>query len=107
MDKTIPYARRHGERCVEERIDWLKIPSVSTDPQFSDDVRRAADRPADHLQSRGWQRAGARSSAGRRLAYAEHIVDDSRPTVLVYGHYDAQPPDPLELWESPPFEPVT
>ena len=106
MDKAIDYARRHGERFVEELIDWLKIPSVSTDPQFSDDVRRAADWLVDHLKAIGFQKAEARPTAGHPIVYAEHIVDDSRPTVLVYGHYDVQPPDPLELWVSPPFEPV-
>lgn len=106
MDKAIDYARRHGERFVEELVDWLKIPSVSTDPQFSDDVRRAADWLVDHLKAIGFRKAEARPTSGHPIVYAEHIVDDSRPTVLIYGHYDVQPPDPLELWESPPFEPV-
>ena len=106
MDKAIDYARSHADRFVEELVDWLKIPSVSTDPQFDVDVRRAADWLVDHLKAIGFKKAEARPTAGHPIVYAEHIVDSARPTVLVYGHYDVQPPDPLELWESPPFEPV-
>lgn len=106
MNDAISYAKSSAERFVSELEDWIRIPSISTDSSYKEDVRRAADWLVDHLKAIGIQKAETRATDGHPIVYAEHIVDSALPTVLVYGHYDVQPPDPLELWDSPPFEPV-
>jgi acetylornithine deacetylase/succinyl-diaminopimelate desuccinylase-like protein len=106
MTDALTYAQQHADTFVEQLKDWLRIPSVSTDPDHADDVRAAAQWLADELRRIGMQKAELMETGGHPIVYAEHHVSDDRPTVLVYGHYDVQPPDPLELWESPPFEPV-
>ena len=106
MHDAISYAKSNSDRFVSELEDWIRIPSISTDSKYKEDVQKAADWLVDHLKAIGIQRVEARPTEGHPIVYAEHIVDPSRPTVLVYGHYDVQPPDPLELWDSPPFEPV-
>lgn len=106
MHAALDYAQQHLDRFVSELEDLLRIPSISTDRAYAKEVRRAAEWLADNLRKAGLQRAEVMDTPGHPIVYAEHIVDPARPTVLVYGHYDVQPPDPLELWESPPFEPV-
>ncbi|MDX1419022.1 MAG: dipeptidase [Rubricoccaceae bacterium] len=111
MTDALDYARQHADDFVEQLKDWLRIPSISTDPDYRDDTRRAAEWLADELRRVGMDRVevmptGTAETPGHPIVYAEKHVGDDRPTVLVYGHYDVQPPDPLELWESPPFEPV-
>ena len=106
MEKALEYAKQHGDRFVTELEDFLRIPSISTDPAYAGDVRRAAEWLADNLRRVGMEKVEVMDTPGHPIVYAEHVVDPSRPTVLVYGHYDVQPPDPMELWESPPFEPV-
>jgi acetylornithine deacetylase/succinyl-diaminopimelate desuccinylase-like protein len=107
MDSALDFARSNADRFVSELEDWLRIPSISTDSKYKDDVRKAAEWLVDQLNAIGIQKAEVRATKGHPIVYAEHIVDESLPTILVYGHYDVQPPDPLELWDSPPFEPVT
>ena len=93
-------------------IDWLKIPSISTDPAYKADTARAADWAADHLRQSGLRveilPTGDPAGAGHPIVLAESDAapDYNGPHVLFYGHYDVQPADPLELWDSPPFEPV-
>lgn len=94
------------DRFLNELIDLLKIPSVSADPKFKDDVFRAADFVKESLVKAGADVAEICQTAGYPIVYGEKIIDPSLPTVLVYGHYDVQPADPYELWDSPPFEPV-
>ncbi|MBN7814422.1 dipeptidase [Algoriphagus pacificus] len=94
------------DRFLNELIDLLKIPSVSADPKFKDDVFRAADFVKESLVKAGADVAEICQTAGYPIVYGEKIIDPSLPTVLVYGHYDVQPADPFELWDSPPFEPV-
>ena len=94
------------DRFLNELIDLLKIPSVSADPKFKDDVFRAADFVKESLVKAGADVAEICQTAGCPIVYGEKIIDPSLPTVLVYGHYDVQPADPYELWDSPPFEPV-
>ncbi len=89
---------------LEALIELLRIPSVSTDPAHKADVARAAAWLAERLEGLGFV-AEIVPTPGHPVVYAERMVDPKAPTVLVYGHYDVQPPDPLELWESPPFEP--
>lgn len=100
------YLESNKNRFLEELIEWLKIPSVSADPKFAGDVKRAADFIKDKLMDAGADSAEICPTPGHPIVYAEKIVDASLPTVLVYGHYDVQPADPYELWDSPPFEPV-
>ncbi|MFQ5570923.1 MAG: dipeptidase [Rhodothermales bacterium] len=106
MDNALAYAQTHFDDFVNELEDLLRIPSISTDPTYQDDVQRAARWLADHFQELGTGHVEIVETGGHPIVFAEHHVDDALPTVLVYGHYDVQPPDPLELWNSPPFEPV-
>ncbi len=106
MEDALAYAQAHYDDFVDELDALLRIPSISTDPAYDDDVQRTAQWLVDHLKNLGVTHAEAIATAGHPIVFAEHHVDAARPTVLVYGHYDVQPPDPLELWESPPFEPV-
>lgn len=106
MRQALTYTETHFDRFVDELVDFLKIPSVSTDPDHAGDVQAAAEWLATHLRSLGMQKVDVMPTAGYPVVYAEHIVDPSKPTILVYGHYDVQPPDPLDLWDSAPFNPV-
>jgi acetylornithine deacetylase/succinyl-diaminopimelate desuccinylase-like protein len=106
MEKALSYADQYFDRFVSELDEFLRIPSISTDPEHAGDVKAAAEWLADHLRSLNIERVEVMPTPGHPVVFAEHIVDPSYPTVLVYGHYDVQPPDPLELWDSPPFEPV-
>ena len=92
MHDAISYAKSNSDRFVSELEDWIRIPSISTDSKYKEDVQKAADWLVDHLKAIGIQRVEARPTEGHPIVYAEHIVDPSRPTVLVYGHYDVQPP---------------
>ncbi len=105
--KTVDsYIESNKDRFLEELIDLLKIPSVSADPSFSKDVERTAELLKSRLTEIGIDKVEVCPTAGHPIVYGEKIVDPALPTVLVYGHYDVQPADPLELWDSPPFEPV-
>ena len=106
MNQALAYAQSHADTFVRQLTDWLRIPSISTDSDYDAETRRAADWLADDLRRIGIQKVDVMETGGHPIVYAEHHVSDDRPTVLVYGHYDVQPPDPLDLWESPPFEPV-
>ena len=101
----IQHFEANKENYLNELLDLLRIPSVSADSKFKGDVRQAAEFVKSKLEA-----AGANSelveTPGHPIVYGEKIIDPSLPTVLVYGHYDVQPADPYELWDSPPFEPV-
>jgi acetylornithine deacetylase/succinyl-diaminopimelate desuccinylase-like protein len=100
------YLEQHKDRFLAELIELLRIPSVSADSKFKNDVRRAAGYIQQKLLAAGADSAEICETAGHPIVYGEKLTDPSRPTVLVYGHYDVQPADPVELWTSPPFEPV-
>ncbi|HMR87171.1 MAG TPA: dipeptidase [Saprospiraceae bacterium] len=100
------YIAENKTRFLDELLEMLRIPSVSADPKYKADVARNAEVVADSLRSAGCAKVEIYPTAGHPIVYGEHVFDASLPTVLVYGHYDVQPADPLELWESPPFEPV-
>ncbi len=102
----IEYAEEHHERFLAELLEYLRIPSVSTDAAHKPDVARCSEWLADHLRAIGVKSVVVEQTDGHPIVYAEHIDDPSKPTYLLYGHYDVQPPDPLDLWESPPFEPT-
>ncbi len=106
MKQALQYVEAHFDDFLNELLDFLRIPSISTDPAYRDAVQEAATWLAENMRRAGMHHVTVYPTAGHPIVYAEHIEDPSLPTVLVYGHYDVQPPDPLELWESPPFEPV-
>ncbi|MGY8923203.1 MAG: dipeptidase [Flavobacteriales bacterium] len=94
------------KRFLNEWMDFLKIPSVSADPDFKNDVKTASEWVKNAMEKAGCPHTEIIKTPGHPIVYAEYLIDSSLPTVLVYGHYDVQPPDPVELWDSPPFEPV-
>jgi len=100
------YVKDNKERFLEELFTLIRIPSVSADPAFKEDVRSAAQNVKENLLAAGADKAEIYETAGHPIVYGEKIVNTENPTVLVYGHYDVQPADPYELWDSPPFEPV-
>ena len=103
---ALTYFDQNKERFLDELIELLKVPSVSADSKYKADVARAAEYIRQKLADAGADVAEVCTTAGHPIVYGERIIDPAKPTVIVYGHYDVQPPDPLELWDSPPFEPV-
>jgi acetylornithine deacetylase/succinyl-diaminopimelate desuccinylase-like protein len=91
---------------VEELVELLRIPSISADPLHKEDLKKTAEWIKNALIEIGCSSVEIYDTEGHPIVYGEILVSEKAPTVLVYGHYDVQPPDPLELWESPPFEPV-
>jgi len=106
MKNTQAFISANQDRFLAELLDFLRIPSISADPAYAGSVRNAAEWLATKLSEAGLDQVRLEETAGFPIVYGEKIVDPSAPTILVYGHYDVQPADPLELWESPPFEPV-
>jgi acetylornithine deacetylase/succinyl-diaminopimelate desuccinylase-like protein len=100
------YINSNKQRFLDELFHWLRIPSISADSRHKADVRRAAEFLKERFAEAGVDKVEICETKGHPIVYAEKIVVSSLPTVLVYGHYDVQPPDPLNLWTSPPFEPV-
>jgi acetylornithine deacetylase/succinyl-diaminopimelate desuccinylase-like protein len=100
------YIHQHKDRFISELFDLLRIPSISADSKYKTDVRRAAEYIKTQLLKAGADQAELCETAGHPIVYGEKLIDASLPTVLIYGHYDVQPADPLDLWHSPPFEPV-
>ena len=96
---------REKSRYLEELEDYLRIPSISTDPEYAAEVRRASEFLIDQMKAAGLQ-AESVDAGGHPLVYGEWNGAPGKPTALFYGHYDVQPADPLELWKSPPFEPT-
>lgn len=106
MQNIPEYISDHKNRFINELIDLLKIPSISADPAYSQDVFNTAESVKKALEKAGCAIVEVHQTKGYPIVYGEKIIDPKLPTVLVYGHYDVQPPDPINLWESPPFEPV-
>lgn len=106
MDDIKPYVQQHKDRFINELIDLLKIPSVSADSAYSQDVIDMSEAVKKSLEDAGCDKVEICDTPGYPIVYGEKIIDPELPTVLVYGHYDVQPPDPMDLWTSPPFEPV-
>ncbi|UKN03522.1 dipeptidase [Paracrocinitomix mangrovi] len=100
------YIEENKERFLQELIDLLKIPSISADSNYKDDVLKMAQELSKRMEEAGAENIEIIPTGGHPLVYGDKIIDPSLPTVLVYGHYDVQPPDPVELWDSGPFEPV-
>jgi acetylornithine deacetylase/succinyl-diaminopimelate desuccinylase-like protein len=106
MQKTQEYIQKNKQRYLDELFEMLRIPSVSANPDHKPDIEKMAKLLADHLRRAGCDTVEIYETAGNPIVYGEKIIDKKAPTVLVYGHYDVQPPDPLDLWESAAFEPV-
>jgi len=103
---TNTFVDQNRPRLLEELKDFLRIPSISTLPEHKPDVQRAAQFVADRLKQAGIENVAIIPTAGNPLVYGDWLHAPGKPTVLCYGHYDVQPPDPLELWTNPPFEPT-
>lgn len=99
------YIEQNKDRFLEELFTLIRIPSISSEESHKGDMQKMAEVLADGLLSAGADKATVIKTKGHPVVYAEKLVDNNLPTVLVYGHYDVQPVEPLELWKSPPFEP--
>ncbi|MBU2974377.1 dipeptidase [Zobellia sp. B3R18] len=106
MQNVQEYISNHKQRFLDELIQLLRIPSVSADSAFSQDVFDTSEAVKTALENAGCETVEICETDGYPIVYGEKIIDPNLPTVLVYGHYDVQPPDPIDLWNSPPFEPI-
>lgn len=106
MEHINNYINSNKDRFLNELLDFLRIPSISADSAYSADVMKTAEFVKDKLMAAGADNVEVCPTAGYPIVYGEKMIDPSLPTVLVYGHYDVQPATPLELWETPPFEPT-
>jgi acetylornithine deacetylase/succinyl-diaminopimelate desuccinylase-like protein len=106
VDSLTQYLDQHQDAFLDHLKAVLRIPSVSTDPAYQADCMRCAEHVAQDMKRVGLTRAEVVKSKGHPIVYGEWLGAPGRPTALIYGHYDVQPPDPLELWRTPPFEPV-
>ncbi len=105
MQAVQHYIDQNRDRFLAELLELLRIPSISADPAYKGDVRRAAEFVAESLRKSGADNVAILETGGHPVVYGEKITAPDKPTVLVYGHYDVQPPDPLDLWTTGPFEP--
>lgn len=105
MSRAIQYAQENKEKHLAELMDFLRIPSVSTQPEHDADVKVAANWLAAQMEQAGLENVQVIETKGHPLLYADWLHAAGAPTVLIYGHYDVQPAEPFELWQSPPFEP--
>ena len=106
MKSAKPYIEKNKKRFIDELIELLKIPSISADSKYKSDIIKTAEAVKDQLKKAGCDTVEICETPGYPIVYGEKIIDKKLPTILVYGHYDVQPPDPLNLWVDPPFEPV-
>ena len=106
MNNLSSFISSNKKRFINELLALLKIPSISADSAYKNDVLKTAEFTAESLKKAGCDKVEICPTEGYPIVYGEKIIDPKLPTVLVYGHYDVQPPDPLDLWDSPPFEPV-
>lgn len=106
MELIKNYVEKNKERFLEELFELLRFPSVSADPKYKAEVLKTADYVAQKLKEAGADQVEVCETAGYPIVYGEKIIGENLPTVLIYGHYDVQPADPLELWHTPPFEPT-
>lgn len=106
MSKSQAYIDANQEQFLDELLKLLRIPSVSTDSTKKGEVQKAANFLLDQLKSLNLDRVELFETPGNPIVYGEHCPYDDKPTVLIYGHYDVQPSDPDDLWDSPAFEPT-
>src|SRR3954463_6496293 len=105
MEPTLDFIKNNEKRFLDELFELLRIPSVSADGKYKNDVARACQYVADKLKAAGADKVEICPTKGHPIVYGEKLIDPSLPTVIVYGHYDVQPADPENLWTTPPFEP--
>ena len=105
MDTIKDYIEKNRNRFLDELFELLKIPSISAKSEHKKDIISCAELLKSHLEKQNFDNCEICETNGHPIVYGEKIVDDKLPTVLVYGHYDVQPIDPIELWDSAPFEP--
>lgn len=103
---ALTYLETNHDRFLVDLFELLRIPSISSSPDHREDVKRCADWLADHMRSLGLENVQVMPTPGHPVVYGDWLHAAERPTVLVYNHYDVQPVDPLDEWESPPFEPT-
>lgn len=106
MENILNYIQANHDRYLSELYGFLRIPSISTNKENQEDVRRCAQWLADHMKSIGMQNVQIFPTPGHPIVYSEWLGAPGKPTILFYGHYDVQPVDPLHLWSTPPFEPT-
>src|SRR5689334_18778181 len=106
MQNIKQYVEQNKQRFLDELFELLRFPSVSADPKYQPDMLKTADYVAEKLREAGADNVEVCPTAGYPIVYGEKLIDPAKPTVLVYGHYDVQPADPLDLWKTPPFEPT-
>lgn len=106
MSVVKSYIDQNKDRFIHELIELLKIPSISADKAYKNDVLRTARSVKTSLEKAGCRHVEICETPGYPIVFGEHIIDENLPTILVYGHYDVQPADPLDLWDVPPFDPV-
>lgn len=106
MKETQEYISAHHDQFLNELLELLRIPSISADPAFCGSMRQAAEWLVENLKKAGADQVRLEETSGFPIVYGEKMIDPKAPTVLVYGHYDVQPADPLDLWVNPPFEPI-
>ena len=105
MDKIKNYIDANKDRFLDELFELIKIPSVSAQKEHDSDVRKAAELIKNHLLKLSLDNCEICETQGHPIVYGEKIIDKNLPTILVYGHYDVQPVDPIELWDKDPFKP--
>ena len=106
MNEISTYVNQHKDRFIKELFELLKIPSISADSTYKNDIIDTANAVKEALLNAGCDTAEVCVTPGNPIVYGEKLIDTALPTILVYGHYDVQPADPIDLWETPPFEPV-
>ena len=106
MKQQIKFIEENFNRFTDELKELLRIPSVSTDPAYKNDIQNCAQWLKAHLEKMGFSKTQIVQTEKHPVVYSEYLTNSSAPTILIYGHYDVQPPDPVELWKSNPFEPI-
>ena len=106
MNQVKDYIEKNKKRFLDELFDLIKIPSISADPAHAEDMKLTAESVKKRLEEAGAENVEICETPGYPIVYGEKIIDDKLPTVLIYGHYDVQPVDPIELWTSDPFDPI-
>ena len=104
MDNVVDFINTHRDRYVEQLREYLAIPSISALPEHRTDLRRCATWTADEMRRIGLEKVSLIETPGHPVVYGEWLRAPNKPTILFYGHYDVQPVDPIDLWDSPPFE---
>ena len=106
MKKIKNYIKKNENKFIKELISLLKIPSISADSEYKKEVNKMSLAIKKEMEKCGVKKTKIFQTKGHPIVYGEHIIDKTKPTVLIYGHYDVQPPDPIELWHSGPFDPI-